>query len=108
MFDPVACAGITLGEPRLELFALVDLHKTLMALGFRRHLPGNATLPEQAHGDAEQDIATSTPPSTESDLRERRQPSPVGQGAPRGAGGADRLVARSERPDRGAHGGPEQ
>jgi hypothetical protein len=36
MLDPVVCAGMDIGFPRVTLSALIDLHDLLTARGFRR------------------------------------------------------------------------
>ena len=36
MLDPVACAGMEIGEPRVAVTALIDLHHLLIERGFRR------------------------------------------------------------------------
>jgi hypothetical protein len=36
MLDPVACAGMQLGVPRVSVAALVELHRLLIERGFRR------------------------------------------------------------------------
>jgi hypothetical protein len=39
MLDPVACAGMEIGVPRVALPALVDLHHLLIAQGFSPYFP---------------------------------------------------------------------
>src|SRR5947209_12652114 len=36
MLDPVACAGMEIGAPRVAVTALIDLHRLLIERGFRR------------------------------------------------------------------------
>jgi hypothetical protein len=35
MLDPIACAGMVIGTPRVAVSALVDLHQLLIGRGFR-------------------------------------------------------------------------
>ncbi len=39
MLDPVACAGMAVGAPRVAVSALIDLHHLLAERGSRRSLP---------------------------------------------------------------------
>jgi hypothetical protein len=41
MLDPVACAGMAIGAPRVALAALTDLHQLLIAQGFRCYEGGH-------------------------------------------------------------------
>jgi hypothetical protein len=36
MLDPVACAAMAIGAPRVAVSALIDLHHLLIERGFRR------------------------------------------------------------------------
>jgi hypothetical protein len=47
MLDPVACAGMEIGAPRVTRAALVDLHHLLIAQGFRRSCAGDANVAEE-------------------------------------------------------------
>jgi hypothetical protein len=48
MLDPVTCAAMAIGAPRVSVSALIDLHHLLIERGFRRssrrseHRPGGA------------------------------------------------------------------
>ena len=42
MLDPVACTGMEIGAPRVSLAALTDLHRLLIAQGFRGRSVGCA------------------------------------------------------------------
>jgi hypothetical protein len=37
--DPVACGGMEIGAPRVEVTGLVDLRRLLIERGFRRNSP---------------------------------------------------------------------
>jgi len=52
MLDPVACAGMELGPPRVSVAALADLHQLLIARGSRRCSRGGLnTVQEEHHGE---------------------------------------------------------
>jgi hypothetical protein len=44
MLDPIACAGMETGAPRVALSALVDLHHLLIERGFRRSSRDDPTI----------------------------------------------------------------
>src|SRR4051794_21624877 len=51
MLDPVACAGMELGPPRVSVSALADLHQLLIERGSRRCSRGGLnTVQEEHHG----------------------------------------------------------
>ncbi|MER8633379.1 hypothetical protein NKH55_27060 [Mesorhizobium opportunistum] len=49
MIDPVACAAMDLGSPRVSLAALLELHKLLIERRFRRGSPDGFTIAEAQH-----------------------------------------------------------
>ncbi len=49
MLDPVACAGMEIGPARVSVGALQELHRLLIALGFRR---GSSADPVEETRDA--------------------------------------------------------
>ena len=44
MLDPVACASMELGEPRVTVAALRDLHQLLIERGLRRKSPNDSNI----------------------------------------------------------------
>ena len=44
MLDPAACAGMSLGAPRVKLAALAELHQLLVERGFRRSSRDDPTI----------------------------------------------------------------
>jgi hypothetical protein len=51
MLDPVACAGMAIGAPRVAVSALVDLHHLLIERGFRRSSRDDPTILQEEHDD---------------------------------------------------------
>ena len=52
MLDPVACAGMELGAPRVTVSALAELHQLLTERGFRRSSRDDPTIvQEEQHED---------------------------------------------------------
>ncbi|MER9756182.1 hypothetical protein NKJ46_22455 [Mesorhizobium sp. M0166] len=49
MIDPVACAAMDLGPPRVSLAALLELHKLLIERRFRRGSSDGFTIAEAQH-----------------------------------------------------------
>ena len=47
MLDPVACAGMEIGAPRVAVSALVDLHHLLIERGFRRSSRGDPNIVQE-------------------------------------------------------------
>jgi len=47
MLDPVACAGMSLGAPRVTLAALAELHELLTERGFRRSSRDDSTIAQE-------------------------------------------------------------
>jgi hypothetical protein len=89
MLDPVICAGMQLGTPRIAVEALINLQRQLSDGGFRRSSPGDAIIvPEERHEDAVSvDTTGQGPAPAQHGLRHRKaagdQP-----GRPRRGGGA--------------------
>lgn len=49
MLDPVACAGMALGEPCVAVPTLHDLHRLLTDLGFRGSSPDDPAIVQEVH-----------------------------------------------------------
>jgi hypothetical protein len=47
MLDPAACAGVSLGAPRVKLAALAELHQLLVERGFRRSSRDDPTIVQE-------------------------------------------------------------
>ena len=47
MLDPVACAGMEMGAPRVAVAALAELHRLLVVSGFRRSFRGDSTIAKE-------------------------------------------------------------
>jgi hypothetical protein len=47
MLDPIACAGMEIGAPRVTVAALVELHNLLIEGGFRRSSSGDSRIVEE-------------------------------------------------------------
>src|SRR6476660_2969883 len=47
MLDPAACAGMSLGAPRVKLAALAELHQLLVERGFRRSFRDDPTIVQE-------------------------------------------------------------
>src|SRR5437899_3314150 len=58
MLDPVSCAGMQMAEPRASLAALADLHRLLVACGFRR-----SSEDEQRFAQADPNARLAPPPA---------------------------------------------
>jgi hypothetical protein len=52
MLDPVACAGMEMGAPRVAVTALVELHHLLIDVGFRRNSRDDSLIAQEEQ-DAE-------------------------------------------------------
>ena len=50
MLDPVACAGMAIGAPRVTLAALNDLHRLLIERGFRRSSRDDSSIVQELLG----------------------------------------------------------
>ena len=84
MLDPVACAGMELGPPRVSAAALADLHDLLTRRGQRRSSPGDPTITRE-----ERDVRTqAADPSAAAPAEHAARPREVAGGdEPRGAPG---------------------
>ena len=51
MLDPVACAGMAFGAPRVVLPALIELHQLLIEHGFRRSSRGDPTIVQEEQNE---------------------------------------------------------
>ncbi|TVQ37707.1 MAG: hypothetical protein EA356_03875, partial [Geminicoccaceae bacterium] len=52
MLDPLACAGMELGSPRVTIDALNELHALLVATGFRRGSLDDVSIVREGHDEA--------------------------------------------------------
>ena len=95
MLDPVACAGMKLGEPQIEVAALCDLRAILSGMGFGPQCFGKQNNPELSHGDLEDAKADDTF-ATQLDLRDEGVHWPSAAGAAGGDDSACRIIDRSE------------
>jgi hypothetical protein len=104
MLDPVACAGMTIGTPRVALAALTDLHLLLTAQGFRRSSTDgtNAVREEQDEAVTTKAVPASAPARHGTRYREasRAEPDRARQGA--GAAGPAAAGSRGRRNGGGA------
>jgi len=101
MLDPVACAGMAMGVPRVSLAALNDLHRLLVTYGSERSSADDATVVQE-----EQDEAVSTKPArtpTAPGTRFRQASWDEPKRAQQGIGAAGPAAARGrKRRDGGA------
>jgi hypothetical protein len=74
MLDPVVCAGMEIGAPRVSLASLVDLHQLLIAQGFRRSSMNDATVVPEEHDEAAPTEAASGFAPAEHGTRSRKAP----------------------------------
>jgi hypothetical protein len=51
MLDPVACAGMVFGAPRVILSALIELHQLLIEHGFRRSSRDDSTIVQEEQNE---------------------------------------------------------
>jgi len=51
MLDPIACAGMETGEPRVAVTALVDLHHLLIECGSRRTFRDDSSIVQEEHDE---------------------------------------------------------
>ena len=83
MLDPVACAGMELGPPRVSAAALAELHDLLTRRGQRRSSPGDPTITRE-----ERDVRTqAADPSAAAPAEHAARPREVAGDEPRGAPG---------------------
>jgi hypothetical protein len=61
MLDPVACAGMESGEPRVCVAALVELHRLLSDTGFRGNSPGDSYIVQEKQNGHPAQTAQSGP-----------------------------------------------
>src|SRR6516165_8782580 len=47
MLDPAACAGMTLGAPRVSISALAEVHRLLIERGFRRSFLDDSSIVQE-------------------------------------------------------------
>jgi hypothetical protein len=52
MLDPMACAGMEIGPPRVSLAALIELRRLLNAQGLGGSFPDDATVVTEEHDEA--------------------------------------------------------
>ena len=77
MLDPVACAGMALGAPRVAVSALVDLHHLLIERGFRRSSLDDPTIVQEERDEKPADTGAAI----------RRRASSACRSIPEGFGG---------------------
>jgi hypothetical protein len=51
ILDPVACAGMAFGAPRVTVSALVELHQLLIEHGFRRSSQDDPTIVQEEQNE---------------------------------------------------------
>ena len=51
MLDPVACAGMEIGAPRVAVSGLVELHRLLIEGGFRRSSRDDSNIVQEEHDE---------------------------------------------------------
>jgi len=61
MLDPVVCAGMVSGAPRVTVSALVDLHHLLVEGGLRASSQDDSSSVQEEHSDQIASIATRDP-----------------------------------------------
>ena len=74
MLDPVACAGMALGAPRVTVSALVELHQLLIDRGFRSSSLDDSTIVQEEQHEklADTDAATRGPTPAQHTVRFRK------------------------------------
>jgi hypothetical protein len=94
MLDPAACAGMSLGAPRVKLAALAELHQLLVERGFRRSSRDDPTIvQEEQHEElARADSAIRGPAPAQHPVRFGHASRDVPFGAP------DRCYPVGQRP----------
>ena len=101
MLDPVKCAAMLLGPPRVSVEALCELHRLLVEHGHRR---SSVSVQRTAEGAAHEDHSQSTAPRTEAatgctskaavhEVRDDIAPGDHGTATGSGHTGTDRRVA---------------
>jgi hypothetical protein len=89
MLEPLACAGMEIGAPRVALAALVDLHHLLIAQGFRGCSLDDANVAKEDHDESAKTGAPDGPPPADHAARlheaSRHDLTPA-QRSPRAAG----------------------
>jgi hypothetical protein len=60
MLDPVACAGMGFGAPRVAVSALVELHHLLIEGGFRRRSRDDPTIVQEEQDEKPADTGAAT------------------------------------------------
>src|SRR5229473_1583389 len=95
MLDPVACAGMGFGAPRVAVSALVELHHLLIEGGFRRSSGDDPTIVqgEQDEKPADTGAATRSPAPAQHSVRLRKASGDEPLGAQHGARPVDRPPA---------------
>jgi hypothetical protein len=104
MLDPVACAGMAIGAPRVALAALTDLHLLLIAQGFRRSSADGANAVREEQDEAVTTEADPGPaparPGARCPEAPRAEPDRARQGG--GAAGPAAAGSRGRRDGGGA------
>ena len=90
MIDPVVCAEMDLGAPRVSLAALLKLHKLLIERRFQRGSPDGFTIAETQHED----------PATPDTISRDRSPDQHAVRLPEAEGAESSATDRSDCPAR--------
>jgi hypothetical protein len=103
MLDPVLCAGMAMGAPRVTVAALIHLQRQLIDAGFRRTSPGDGTIVREERDEHpfEATAADIRRAPVQSDLRSREA---AGLEPGRTCGGGE-AVGRPAHGSRGRCGG---
>ncbi|WP_391349817.1 hypothetical protein [Azospirillum sp. A23] len=89
MLDPVICADMELGTPRVAVEALINLQRQLSDGGFRRSSPGDAIIvPEERHENAVSNNTTGQDPAPVQHGLRHRKAADDQPGRPRRGSGA--------------------
>jgi hypothetical protein len=102
MLDPVACAGMAIGSPRVAISALADLHRLLIEFGFRRSSQDDPTIVQEEQDEHPADAgapgAIISPAPAQHSVRIRKTSGDEPRRAPDGARPAGQPVAGGRRP----------
>ena len=72
MLDPVACAGMTIGPPRVDLAALVELQRLLMRTANPAHSRSDVGIVREEGNEASQVAGTGAGPADEPAVRHQQ------------------------------------
>ena len=71
MLDPTVCGGMTMGAPRLELAALIDLNRLLMGTARAAHSRSARAIAQEAGNDTSQNAGSTLNSANELAVRQR-------------------------------------